>query len=292
MKSKKLRTIAAALAAIMLVTACPVMGASAAGKCPGVGGWSSYTENLETGEVTWYMKDGSVIVQAGDGSIISSTQPSIPVSSTPAPSVPEAPKPANPAPATDTTGMTAEQKAAVEAGLTLGDWNHEYEQKVFDLVNAEREKLGLPKFVWSTTLTEKAQIRAKELSEKFSHTRPNGEIGGWENIASGSPLPVLFGGGPSGTRVGTWNGTPEGVVTSWMNSEGHYHNMMDYEVDDAGNVIGATSMAVGCYVAEDGRIWWVQCFSASDTDFITPTMTSPLLEAERAAAAAAPLTAK
>lgn len=293
MKSKKLRTIAAALAAIMLVAACPVMGASAAGKCPGVGGWSSYTENLETGEVTWYMKDGSIIVQAGDGSIISSTQPSTPVSSTPAPSVPEAPKPANPAPATDTTGMTAEQKAAVEAGLTLGDWNHEYEQKVFDLVNAEREKLGLPKFVWAKNCTELAQTRAKELSVKFGHVRPDGSGVGTENIASGSPLPVLFGGGPSGTRVGTWNGTPEGVVTSWMNSEGHRENMLGYEVDDAGNVIGATSMAVGCYVAEDGRIWWVQCFSSTDTNFENPTMISPLLEAERAAAAAAvPLTAK
>lgn len=280
MKSKKLRTIAAALAAIMLVTACPVMGASAAGKCPVEGQWVKYVET-EQG-TTWYMADGRVVVTDPAGNITSNTMSTTDPSAA-SPSVPV---------------RLPEQKTtrdwAIEAGLTPGTWNHEYEQKVFDLVNAEREKLGIPKLVWSTTLTEKAQIRAKELSEKYSHTRPNGEIGGWENIAPGNPTKrVIYNEATKTFYTSGYLDTPESVVNAWMNSEGHYHNMMDYKVDDAGNVIGATSMAVGCYVDEDGGIWWVQCFNASDTDFITPTMTSPLLEAERAAAAAAvPLTAK
>lgn len=279
MKSKKLRTIAAALAAIMLVTACPVMGASAAGKCPVEGQWVKYVET-EQG-TTWYMADGRVVVTDPAGNITSNTMSTTDPSAA-SPSVPV---------------RLPEQKTtrdwAIEAGLTPGTWIHEYEQKVFDLVNAEREKLGLPKFVWATTVTEKAQIRAKELSEKYSHTRPNGEIGGWENIAPGSPIPELVWNPTEGTHYETHNSTPEQVVKSWMNSEGHYHNMMNYSVDDAGNVDGATAMAVGCYVGEDGRIWWVQCFSSRSDNFENPTMTSPLLEAERAAAAVAvPLTAK
>lgn len=158
----------------------------------------------------------------------------------------------------NTSGLTARQQSAIDAGLTLGDWSHEYEQEVFDLVNEEREKRGLPKLVWATSVTEKAQARAKELSVKYSHTRPDGSSAGWENIASGQR-------------------TPEQVVAAWMASEGHYHNMMDYEVDDAGNVIGATSMAVGCYVNEDGNIWWVQQFNSSDSDLWDPTYRNPLL---------------
>ncbi len=177
---------------------------------------------------------------------------------------------------TDTSGMTERQKAAVEAGLTLGDWNHEYEQEVFDLVNEEREKLGIPKLVWARSVTEKAQTRAKELSVKYSHTRPDGTGAGWENIGSGSAEPMLVE-DPSGIHWTTWNGTPEGIVASWMGSEGHYKNMMDYEVDDAGNEIGALSMAVGCYVDEEGTIWWVQCFNATDTDLVNPTYRNPLL---------------
>ena len=279
MKSKKLRTIAAALAAIMLVTACPVMGASAAGKCPVEGQWVKYVET-EQG-TTWYMADGRVVVTDPAGNITSNTMSTTDPSAA-SPSVPV---------------RLPEQKTtrdwAIEAGLTPGTWNHEYEQKVFDLVNAEREKLGIPKLVWCKCGTEYAQTRAKELSIKYGHVRPDGSGVGTENIAPGNPTPKLVWNPTEGTHYETHNSTPEQVVKSWMNSEGHYHNMMNYSVDDAGNVDGATAMAVGCYVGEDGRIWWVQCFSSRSDNFENPTMTSPLLEAERAAAAAAvPLTAK
>lgn len=176
----------------------------------------------------------------------------------------------------DTSGMTEKQKAAVEAGLTLGDWNHEYEQEVFDLVNEERVKLGLPKLVWARSVTEKAHERAKELSVMYSHTRPNGSSGGWENIGCGDAIPILVE-DPSGVHWSLWNGDPKSIVASWMGSEGHYENMMKYEVDDAGNVNGATSMAVGCYVDEDGSIWWVQSFNSTSTDLVNPVYCNPLL---------------
>ena len=372
------KIISAALAAAMILTTFPAMGASALSlTCPGTGGWSSMQYDDTTGNTTWHMKDGSIIVQDKNGNVIQNTQnttstPSVsqPTASsgwtsdtnsdftvqpgktyqfkftaanpgalnvwfgtpgvftiqksgqeagavyykitavgTPgaaagiyvsyegssgtklcvatvaggssatgqptAPATPETPSKPN----VDTTGMTEKQKAAVEAGLTLGDWNHEYEQRVFDLVNEEREKLGIPKLVWCRCGTEYAQTRAKELSIKYGHVRPDGSGVGTENIAPGSPISELVWNPTQGTHWETHNSTPEQVVADWLRStEGHRENMLNYEVDDAGNIIGATSMAVGCYVDEKGNIWWVQCFDSNDLDLIDPIMTTPLLE--------------
>ena len=373
------KIISAALAAAMILTTFPAMGASALSlTCPGTGGWSSMQYDDTTGNTTWHMKDGSIIVQDKNGNVIQNTQnttspPSVsqPTASsgwtsdtnsdftvqpgktyqfkftasnpgalnvwfgtpgvftiqksgqeagavyykitavgTPGaaagiyvsyegssgtklcvatvaggsssatgqpttPATPETPSTSN----VDTTGMTEKQKAAVEAGLTLGDWNHEYEQRVFDLVNEEREKLGIPKLVWCRCGTEYAQTRAKELSIKYGHVRPDGSGVGTENIAPGSPISELVWNPTQGTHWETHNSTPEQVVADWLRStEGHRENMLNYEVDDAGNIIGATSMAVGCYVDEKGNIWWVQCFDSNDLDLIDPIMTTPLLE--------------
>ncbi len=276
MKSKKLRTIAATLAAIMLVAACPVMGTSAAGKCPVEGQWVKYVET-EQG-TTWYMADGRVVVTDPAGNITSNTMSTTDPSAA-SPSVPV---------------RLPEQKTmrdwAIEAGLTPGTWNHEYEQKVFDLVNAEREKLGIPKLVWDVNGTELAQTRAKELSIKYGHVRPDGSAVGTENIAPGNPTKrVIYNEATKTFYTSGYLDTPESVVNAWMNSEGHYHNMMDYSVDDAGNIIGATAMAVGCYVDEDGAIWWVQVFTGGKSVLENPVMRNPLLETEQIAA---PLTAK
>ena len=37
------------------------------------------------------------------------------------------------------------------------------------------------------------------------------------------------------------------------------------------------SKICGCYVDEEGTIWWVQCFNATDTDLVNPTYRNPLL---------------
>ena len=76
---KKRRAIAALLAVMMLLSATPAMSASAAAlTCPGTGGWSSMKYDDATGNTTWYMKDGSVIVQDANGNVIQNTQTSAP----------------------------------------------------------------------------------------------------------------------------------------------------------------------------------------------------------------------
>ena len=168
----------------------------------------------------------------------------------------------------DTSGMTEQQKNVIDAGLTLGDYSHEYEQMVFELTNQEREKAGLSPLVWAKSLTERAQERAKELETIYSHTRPDGTYAGWENISTGGSQYWL-----RDTETGQLisvinNSTPTSVVQSWMNSDGHRANILH---------AGATAMAVGCYVGEDGTFWWVQCFTSNDLDLIDPITTTPLL---------------
>lgn len=119
--------------------------------------------------------------------------------------------------------------------------------EVVDLVNQERAKEGIAPLQTMDALQHGAAIRAKELPETFSHTRPDGSscfsvfdeislrnyrlVG--ENIAAGQP-------------------TPQAVVTSWMNSPGHRRNMMNPEF---------TSIGVGhVHVGTGYQHYWVQLF--------------------------------
>ena len=115
------------------------------------------------------------------------------------------------------------------------------------LTNIEREKAGLDPLAEDSTAMEYAQIRAEEISESFSHVRPNGQSSDYdglyfmENIASGSK-------------------TPQAVVNGWMNSSGHRATLLS-DYSEVGNMIG-----VGCYQAENGTIYWTQEFVGWDSE--------------------------
>lgn len=94
--------------------------------------------------------------------------------------------------------------------------------QVFLLVNEERRKAGLSELTYASgNLAKAAQIRADEITQVFSHTRPNGKVcfsvlyefniypnAAGENIAKGYP-------------------TPEAVMIGWMNSKGHRENILN-----------------------------------------------------------------
>ena len=114
-------------------------------------------------------------------------------------------------------------------------------QETLQLINEQRAANGLSNLTTSDKLYEASCVRAKEIADTFSHTRPNGDSAftvldrmniffmcAGENIAMGFP-------------------TPESVVTGWMNSPGH-----------RANILGAdyTAAAVGVYLAPDGYYYW------------------------------------
>ena len=123
----------------------------------------------------------------------------------------------------------------------------DYVQEVIRLVNEERKKVGLAPLKQNTALAKAAEKRAEEITEKFSHTRPNGTLcfsifneydidnwGGAENIAWGQS-------------------TPQAVMNTWMNSEGHRDNILSSYMTDIG--VGLCE--------KNGTKYWVQLFIMS-----------------------------
>ena len=113
-----------------------------------------------------------------------------------------------------------------------------FETELLRLVNAERDKKNLSSLKYSKELAKAADIRARELTQTFSHTRPDGttcftvsEFVYGENIAAGQTAPTA-------------------VVSSWMNSQGHKDNILNETYNSA---------AIGCY--NDGETYyWVLLF--------------------------------
>ena len=120
-----------------------------------------------------------------------------------------------------------------------------YDRQVRELCNREREAMGVGELAWDDSLARAAQIRAGELVQQFSHTRPDGS----------SALDMIpFGNGirTKGENIASGFGTPESVVNGWMNSEGHRKNILN------GNY---SKIGVGYYVDETGYPYWVQIFA-------------------------------
>ncbi|MCH5194570.1 MAG: hypothetical protein J1F11_11450 [Oscillospiraceae bacterium] len=117
--------------------------------------------------------------------------------------------------------------------------------EVIELVNKERKNAGRSELISDDTLNEIAQMRANELTQKFSHTRPDGSscftafdeagvvnMAAAENIAAGQK-------------------NSKEVMNSWMNSPGHKSNILNSSY---------TKIGVGC-VKSGGKYYWVQVFS-------------------------------
>ena len=116
------------------------------------------------------------------------------------------------------------------------------------LLNEVRAEVGLEALNWdpNSKLQAAARIRAQELEELFSHTRPDGTscftiLKAYrinyrtcaENIAYGTNLDA------------------EGVIELWYNSPGHYKNMTNADVTEVG---------LASWHDDGGNVYWVQLF--------------------------------
>ena len=141
----------------------------------------------------------------------------------------------------DTDSETTEENYSTDPEES----HDEFVDEVIRLVNKERKKKKLKELKKNEILCEFADIRAEELVENFSHTRPDGtkcftilegsrfeHYGAAENIA----MPYA---------------TPESVMKAWMNSSGHRKNILNKDYVQIG--IG--------YHYEDGYSYWVQLFT-------------------------------
>lgn len=113
-----------------------------------------------------------------------------------------------------------------------------YAYEAIALANAERSAAGLSEVSIDSRLMELAALRAEELEELWSHTRPNGESDALTGLPDYEWL--MFNNGMGYT-------SPAAAITGWMNSTGHRNNIL-YEGHDR---VGA-----GCHQGADGKLYW------------------------------------
>ncbi|MCH5298991.1 MAG: hypothetical protein J1E96_04425 [Ruminococcus sp.] len=132
--------------------------------------------------------------------------------------------------------------AAANTRTVSGKFNYDYANQVLSLVNSERAKQGLNALSMDDTLVDGANIRAAECTVSFSHTRPNGTscftAFEWQNLC--------------GENIAYGQRTPQEVMNGWMNSQGHRENILKQ---------GFKKIGIGCFVAQNGTIYWTQEFS-------------------------------
>ena len=127
-----------------------------------------------------------------------------------------------------TTPSTTTTKKPVQTGQVDPQKDLEEAYKMVELVNDLRSENGLPELEIDERIMEAARIRAEELSEKFSHTRPNGESGGsaiWD--AFGDDWYLMW---HTGENIAMNNGgRAEYTFTKLCESEGHKNTMLQGE---------------------------------------------------------------
>ena len=105
-----------------------------------------------------------------------------------------------------------------------------YAEQMLRLVNEERKKAGVAPLELDSTLTKAAQIRAKEITQAWGHTRPNGKdfrtvVYEVDNSYETKSI---------SENISSWY-SPETAVNGWMNStKGHKENMLNTKWKYAG----------------------------------------------------------
>lgn len=119
-----------------------------------------------------------------------------------------------------------------------------YADRVFELVNQEREKAGIALLERDSDLDRGAAIRAEELSIEFSHSRPDGTQ---FYTVMGDNRDYLC-----QENIGRSVKGVSSMMKSWMDSEGHRAHILN----ERNSKIG-----IGVYLSSDGNLNFVQLFS-------------------------------
>ena len=132
----------------------------------------------------------------------------------------------------------------------------QFAEEIFRLSNIERAKAGQPLCKHHSEMTKAAMLRAKEISIKFSHIRPNGE-----KCSTVAGFEFDFG-CTEGENIGGAT-TPEALVEAWMKSNGHRWTLLNYS---------STHLGVGAHKRADGTFDCVQIFSSNPDSKVPITL--------------------
>lgn len=121
--------------------------------------------------------------------------------------------------------------------------------EMLTLVNQERTRYGLKPLVLDSSLIAGAMIRAKEIAEVFSHTRPDGRscftvLGNYRKSRSAL-----------GENISAGRASLQETNDSWMRSSGHRANILNPRF---------RALGVGYYYDANSQygFHWVQMFKS------------------------------
>lgn len=118
-------------------------------------------------------------------------------------------------------------------------------QAVLAEVNAARAQNGLSALTLDANMNRAAAVRAAELAQSFSHTRPNGSRG----LTALNEAGVSY--RTAGENIASGQQSAQAVVSAWMNSSGHRANILSSSFGRMG--VGQATIG--------GRTYWVQLFA-------------------------------
>lgn len=119
-----------------------------------------------------------------------------------------------------------------------GEMRDDLAGQVVEQVNRQRAQYGLSALQVDEDLSRAARIRALEIVQKFSHTRPDGRR--WATVAAGA----------YGENIARGQKSADKVMAAWLTSAGHRANILK---------AGYGSIGVCAYV-HNGVTYWVQLF--------------------------------
>ena len=143
------------------------------------------------------------------------------------------------------TALVAEA-APTESVTAQQDTESTHADAMLYLVNQARKETGARPLQLSEDLMKAAAIRAKELTERFSHTRPDG-----------SPFYTILGREQGiytlGENAAAGSDSVEAICAQWMESPAHRRNILDARFNEIG---------IGHFYAKDSEYkhYWIQIF--------------------------------
>lgn len=140
---------------------------------------------------------------------------------------PQQTKPQAPSPQPETTTQMTLQESM------------DFQNEILSLVNQARSENGLPSLSLDTALCSAAQVRAEEIVQAFSHSRPDG--------SSCFTVFDQFGISPRtmGENIAAGQKSAAEVMNGWMNSEGHRANILNSSFKSIGVGLYKTSSGYG-----------------------------------------------
>ncbi len=120
--------------------------------------------------------------------------------------------------------------------VTNGNFSDQVEQLIFNKVNEERAKAGVPALSYNSTMETYARIKSKDMGDKnyFDHKDLNGELitaqmarDGVSYSAWGENIAYI--GGVSDAAA-----LADQFMTNWMNSQGHRENILSTNFSSIG----------------------------------------------------------